>query len=341
MKCLVLKKPGELVVEEAPRPEPGPGEVLLRVGAVGICGSDVHSYLGQHPFVRYPVIPGHEFAGEIMATGDGVDGALAGRHACVEPSLNCGECGPCRTGRYNICENLRVMGFQAPGAMCEMVTVPAVKLHLLPPGVDIMGGALAEPAAVGVHAVKRGDVSPGEAALVIGGGVIGLMVLKALISLDCAVVVLEADPGRAKRALDFGAEAALVSTDDAARHIRQALGGATPDVVFECVGRPETAGEAIRLAPRGSTVVVAGVFPGPVPIPLSLVQDGEIDIRGTLMYMSDDFEKALELIATGAVSAADFVTHTVGLEEAGRGYRLLTDPEIPTLKVIVDLQGGP
>lgn len=149
MRRAVLDGPGEMRIETCAEPEARPGEALVDVMRCGICGSDIHSYLGRHPLVIYPVTPGHEFSGVVAGVGEGVDEGMVGTRVCVEPSLTCGRCPQCISGRYNICEDLKVMGFQAPGAFCGRVAVPAEKLHVLPAEVPFEAGALAEPLAVG------------------------------------------------------------------------------------------------------------------------------------------------------------------------------------------------
>ena len=339
MKRVMLEKAGSLSLVTCDEPAPGPGDVLIEVRACGICGSDLHAYLGRHPLVKYPVTPGHEFSGEVVAAGTGVESGLLGSRVCVEPSLACGDCPQCKSGRYNICGNLRVLGFQADGAMCEKVAVPQDRIHVMPPGVDFKGGALAEPAAVGVHALARSGAGPGERILVVGAGVVGLMITRAAKALGCRVTVVEDTRERVSRALDFGADEALLFGEETHRSTRRKP-GAGFQAVFECVGKPETLDLAVRLAPRGSTVVVVGVFSQPVPVPIPLVQDGELDLKGTLMYTGEDFRRALDLIAGGLIEPDDFITHTIGLDEVERGYRLLADPEAPTVKVLVEYGGG-
>jgi 2-desacetyl-2-hydroxyethyl bacteriochlorophyllide A dehydrogenase len=335
MRRAVLGGPGDLTVVDAKEPEPRRGEVLVKVAACGICGSDLHAFNGEHPLVIYPVTPGHEFSGTIVAAGEGADPGLVGRNACVEPSLVCGTCPQCVSGRYNICGGLRVMGFQAPGAMCGFIAVPVDRLHMLPEDVGLEAGALAEPAAVGVHALGRSGVEPGASILIVGAGVIGLMVLKVAKALGCRVAVVEGSAERAERAIGFGADEAVVFPDALAQPADRGF-----DAVFECVGRAETIDLAVRAAPRGGTVVAVGVAPGPVPVPMPLVQDGEIDIRGTLMYTGADFERAIELIRSGAITPGEFVTHRVTLDELERGYELagMAGPE--TLKVLVEIGEG-
>lgn len=157
MKRAVLSVPGELRVETATDPAPGPGEALVEVAACGIFGSDLHSYNGEHPLVIYPVTPGHEFSGTVVAAGEGVATDLVGRAVCVEPSLYCSSCPQCASGRYNICGNLKVMGFQAPGAMCELIAVPSHRLHVLPPIQVTVDARDKKKVAVGTSSAQSGS----------------------------------------------------------------------------------------------------------------------------------------------------------------------------------------
>lgn len=334
MKRAVLDKPNTLKVMDSDAPRPGPGEALVKVMRCGVCGSDIHSYTGRHPLTVYPVTPGHEFSGIVTEVGDRVDRALEGARVCVEPSLTCGRCPQCLSGRYNICGELKVMGFQAPGAFCELIAVPAEKVHLLPGDVGFDAGALAEPLAVGVHALRRSGAGRGDSALIIGAGVIGLMVLTAARASGIDALVAEPDAARADTARALGATRVFPGGRHSSELI-SAVSEAGVGFVFECVGLARTADMAVRLAPRGSTLVVAGVFPGPVPVPLDLVQDGELDIRGTLMYMAEDFELALGLLGDGLVDTEALITHSVPLEQLERGYNIAIERRPPTLKVMV------
>lgn len=335
MKQVVVDRPGSIAVREAAEAGPGPGEVLIEVAYCGICGSDLHVIRGEHPFVVYPVTPGHEFSGIVLDAGEGVSRDLVGERVSVEPSLYCGECGQCRAGRYNICSALKVMGFQAPGAMTERLAVPAHRLHPLPAGVGMAAGALVEPAAVAVHALSRSGAGSGAGILVVGAGVIGLMVLKVAAAAGCRVTMVESTPERARRAGKFGADEVFVFDDV----IPEQLAGEAFDAVFECVGRPETIDLAVRSAPRGGRIVAVGVFPGSVPVPMSLVQDGELELVGTLMYMGDDFRRAIELVESGAVTTEDFVTDTFGIDDVEAAYRRAGENDPAVLKVFVEIKG--
>lgn len=334
LKQAVLEGPRKLTVREADIPTAGPGEVLIEVKACGICGSDVHAYTGNHPFVLYPVVPGHEFTGIVRTVGESVPESLVGERVCVEPSLFCGFCPQCKSSRYNICSNLKVLGFQADGAMSEFVAVPSHRLHSLPPGVTYEAGALAEPAAVAVHALSRSGVGRGELLLVIGAGVIGKMLIRAARARGCRVACVETDRERASQAALAGADPVFLGGETSAVDIASAGGGDIKAIV-ECVGSRDALDLAVSVAPRGSTIVVAGVFPGAVPVQVALIQDGELEVKGTLMYMGDDFERALELLATGEIEPSQFITHEFNLDEIEEAYRVILSPDEPTMKVLI------
>jgi L-iditol 2-dehydrogenase len=203
--------------------------------------------------------------------------------------------------------------------------------------VGLVDGALAEPTAVSVHALSRSGVQEGRPVLIVGAGMIGLVLMKAAGAIGCPVVVVEATAERVGRALDLGADKAFAFDEVEPGEVAAAAGPDGFGAVFECVGSPGTIDFAVRAAPRGGTVVAVGVFPGAVPVPMSLVQDGEVEIRGTLMYRGEDFKRALELLDGGLVRADDIITHRLALDEVERAYRLAGDPGARSLKVMLEL----
>ena len=318
----VISAPGRANLEFAPDPgEPGPGEVLLKPLAVGICGSDLHVYQGHHPFVRYPVYPGHEVVGQVVVVGDGVEKEWSGALAVLEPSLFCGRCEPCRSGRYNICEELKVLGFQAPGAMGEAFRVAANCLHRLPDGVPPEFGALVEPLAVAVHGLRLVEVR-GLKVGVFGGGTIGLLAAQVARAYGAAQVeVVEPVPSRRAQALNLGLKAVLEP-------------GELYHVVLECVGTEGSLEGAVQSLLKGGEVVVMGVFGGPVRFSAHLVQDREIVIRGSLMYTFRDFDEAIRLMAQGLVQVAPVITHRFPLSQVEMAFQKALDRE-EALKVLV------
>ncbi|WP_347708846.1 alcohol dehydrogenase catalytic domain-containing protein [Meiothermus sp. CFH 77666] len=322
---LTLQGPHHLAWVEEPYPTPGPGEALLKPLAVGVCGSDLHVYEGLHPFVRYPVYPGHEVAAQVLAVGPEAEPGWVGARVALEPSLTCGHCPQCRSGRYNICQNLRVMGFQAPGAMSSVFVAPIEKLHRLPETLSAEQGAMVEPLAVAVHAVALTAVQGREVA-VLGAGTIGLLVGQVAQAYGAASVEV-VDPLEPRRR--FAEELGLRSKSPDASHY---------EVIFECVGNEKALEGAIQACHKGGEVVVAGVFGRPACISAGLVQDWELTLRGSLMYTFRDYQEALRLLAQGCVRVEPLITHRFPLGEAQEAFAAALRRE-EAVKVILEGRG--
>ncbi|WP_026454667.1 alcohol dehydrogenase catalytic domain-containing protein, partial [Saccharomonospora iraqiensis] len=208
MRAVVVDEPGTVRVAEVPDPAPGPGEVVVRVGACGICGTDLHIADGHFPPTPYPIVPGHEFAGEVVALGPDVGTArTVGERVAVDPSLFCGACGPCRAGRGNLCADWGATGDTVDGAFAEYVAVPAATCHRMPEGMTDRQGALVEPVSCAVHGLRRIGVEVGERFLVVGAGTMGLILSRLLRASGARVTVVDHDPDRLPRAREQGAEA--------------------------------------------------------------------------------------------------------------------------------------
>ncbi len=322
MRQLVISSPGVVELRDAEIPEPGPGEVQVLTKVVGICGSDLHALAGTHPFITLPCVPGHEVAGVIGKTGPGVTGLETGLRVILEPSLYCGQCSYCRSGRYNLCERLKVVGCQATGAMADAFTAPASRLHVIPDSLTDAQAALVEPLSTAVHAVRMADLLAGAAVAVLGAGTIGLLTVIAAARAGArAVAVPEPRDSKRQRALRLGAAfCADPLTADPVPGMRQALGGHA-DVTFDCVSSQASIAQAIRLAENGGTVMVIGVAAEDVTISLPVIQDREIRLAGSAMYVRQDVLRAIELMADGAVPAAELVTATVPLADGAQAFR--------------------
>ena len=338
MRQVELHAPEEIRLLDVPVPEPGAGELRIAVAEVGICGSDLHAYHGKHPFIDLPVVPGHEFAGTVDAVGEGVTDFAPGDRVTVEPSLVCGECYNCRHGRYNVCANLRVIGCQTPGALADRIVVPAEKTLRLPEGVSWVEGALAEPLAVGVRAARRAEFEPDANVLILGAGTIGLMTLQAAKALGAGtVMVSELLPERLELAEALGADVLVNPAEvDLLDAVKAAFGEPRADVVIECVGIGATVRDAIRVARKGTRIVIAGVFEQDVSVSMGLVQDHELELVGTLMYLRDDFPLALRLLADGRAEAGPLVSHRFPLEQAAEAFEV-ADQRRGALKVLIDV----
>jgi L-iditol 2-dehydrogenase len=323
MRQVVLEAPERIVLREAAKPVPRPGDALVRSERVGICGSDLHAYHGNHPFIRLPVVPGHEVVGTVEALGEGARGVAVGDRVVLEPNIVCGECVHCRSGRYNLCENLTVVGCVGPldGAMGDYFIAPAQRFIRVDPRLDLAQAAMIEPLATGTHAVRVAEGTAGKRVAVLGAGTIGLLTMQAAKAGGAAtIVVTDLSPAKRERALGLGADAAYDPRDAGAVEAMRARLGGPADVVFDCVAIQSTMDQAIALAHKGGTVVVEGVPEQDVTIPLAIVQDREIRIQGTAMYTRADMLSAMELIATGKVDASSLVTRTLPLERAAEGF---------------------
>jgi L-iditol 2-dehydrogenase len=338
MKQVELHAPLDVRIVESQKPSPKPDEILVAVARVGICGSDLHAYHGRHPFIELPIVPGHEFAGTVAETGANVHGFAPGQRVTLEPSLVCGECYNCRHGRYNICEKLQVVGCQTSGAMSEYLAVPASKTMSLPDNVTWDQAVMVEPLAVGVHAVRVARVQAGTNVLILGAGTIGLMVLQAAKALGAGqVMITDLIQDRLDLATNLGADYAVnPSRTDLAQALEAAFGPQRADVILECVGIAATARDAVRVARKGTRIVLVGVFEEEVPVNLGLVQDRELELVGTLMYVEDDFPTALDLVRAGQVEVESLITHHFPLGQAAEGFAV-ADSRGTALKVVLEV----
>lgn len=337
---VLVRSIDDISIEEVPAPRPGENELLVRSTVVGICGSDTHAARGHHPFIDLPYRPGHEVVGVVAATGEGAEDFAPGTRVIVEPNLYCGTCAQCRSGRYNICRQLKVFGCQTPGGMADLFTIPADRVHRVPETMSDLQAALVEPLATPVHAVaKAGDLT-GRTVAVLGAGPIGLLVIAAARHAGAArIVATDLLDTKRERALRLGADGALpADAADLAAEAQAVLDGPA-DVVFDCVAREQSMAQAIDLVAKGGRIIVVGVgASGLTPIRLDLVQDREIRIEGTLMYTADDYRTALDLIGSGVVDTDAIITATYPLEDASKAFAASLAPE--HIKVLITVAGS-
>ena len=334
-----MVNPREILIEQVEKPLTSPGHVLLKIGEIGVCGSDIHVYHGKHPYTSYPVIQGHEFSAEVAELGEGVTGLTRGQTVTVEPSVTCGNCYSCRHGRYNICSHLKVMGFQTDGAAREYFLVPAANVVPLPPGFPRKFGALIEPLAVAVHAVQRLGCAEGKRILVLGAGPIGNLVAQAAQALGAlAVAVTDRNPFRLEVANRCGLEKAI-NIEDGQRHLEEFLGEDGPDGIVECVGAQSTIEQAVASARKGSRIVVVGVYGEKPRIDMGLVQDRELELAGTLMYRREDYLEAINLAQKGLIQLEPLITHTFALADYQQAYRLIDEQPNSVMKVLIEVGG--
>ncbi|MEU2241057.1 alcohol dehydrogenase catalytic domain-containing protein [Streptomyces sp. NPDC018338] len=332
-RAIVVDSPGEHHLVERELPEPGPGEVRVRVAAAGICLSDRELYDGHRApgYVRYPVVPGHEWSGTVGAVGTGVDPALVGRPCVAEGFRSCGMCERCRYGETSLCTaGYAETGFTEPGAFADHLVIPARLLHPLPHGADLRAAALLEPAAVVAAAVRAGRPRPGERIAVVGAGTLGLLAVQWLAASSPAeLAVIDPRTERAAQALDFGADRALSPTeaDDVPGRY---------DLVVETAGAPTTAASSCLLARRGGRVVLTGMFAagatGIDPVHLSVSQ---LELRSVFGASSAAWTDAVRAFSAGLLDPAPLVTHTFPLERFGEALALVGGGAPGTGKVLL------
>jgi L-iditol 2-dehydrogenase len=318
----VVVTPGGVEIREVAEPEPGPGEVLIRTSVSGVCGSDTHALRGRHPNVTPPYAPGHEVVGVVLAVAPDVLDVLPGTRVTVEPDLPCWACKQCRAGRENLCENLGFFGCGSEqGGMADLFTIDARRLHEIPDGLDDRAAALIEPLSTPVHAARLAGDLRGKAVAILGAGTIGLLTLRVAQAQGARRVVLTARSAASReRALRFGADAVVDATLAETADLVRAHLGESADVVFDCVAEQSTLLQALAIANKGGTVVVVGVPPGDVRLPLALVQDSQLRIQGSATYLPEDFRDAMTLLRDGVVDPAEFVTAIRPLDQAAEAF---------------------
>jgi len=339
MRQAIMTEPGRIEFRDVGNPKAGPGQVLLRVKRIGVCGTDVHVNHGRHPFTSYPVVQGHEFAAVVEEVGEGVQGVQPGMKATARPQIVCGRCRPCERGDYNICDDLKVEGFQAPGCAQDLFLTTSDRIVPLPDTLSLEQGALVEPTAVAVHSTGRGGDLTGRNVVVMGAGTIGNLVAQVARHRGAQKVLIT---DLSEFRLDIASKCGIPAISPAGT---EALGAASLrvfgekgfDVAFEAVGVEATMDAAVQNIQKGGTVVVLGVFGEKPRIDMSVVGDRELSIVGTLMYKHEDYVKAVDLIASGEVITAPMVTKHFPFEEYPSAYRFVDEQGDRTMKVMIDL----
>lgn len=318
---------------------PADGEVTIRVAYNGICGTDLHIVQGHMDSrVAMPAVIGHEMSGVISAVGPNVDSLAPGQPVTVMPLRWCGECASCLAGHQHICQRLDFVGIDSPGALQEQWTVPASLVVPLPEGISLEHAALVEPLAVAVHDVRRSRLAAGETAVVIGGGPIGQLI--AVVARATGAEVILAEPDAARRA--FAAQQGAIVVDpiegDLAAAVEERTSGAGADVVFEVAGTRGTALDATSHARTRGRVVFVAIHPEPVPVDLHRIFWRELEVLGARVYEREDFERAVELLASGAVPADALITRVVPLDDTSEAFEALLSAS--AMKILVDVQGA-
>jgi (R,R)-butanediol dehydrogenase / meso-butanediol dehydrogenase / diacetyl reductase len=319
---------------------PAGGQVQIRVAYCGICGTDLHVFHGKMDRrVHMPQVLGHEMSGTIEALGGAVAGFSVGDRVTVRPLDPCGACPACRAGHTHICQNLKFIGIDAPGALQSLWTVPAHTLHRLPAALTFAQGALIEPLAVACHDVRLAEVRPAEFVVVLGGGPIGTLIALVARTKGARVVLAEVNPYRLALARELGLEVVDPRAADLTDFVTAQTGGAGADVVFEVSGSAAGAEMMTRLPRTRGRIVVVAIFPEPPAVDLFRFFWRELKLTGARVYESVDFDNAIQLAASGVLPLDRIVTTTLPLADLASGFREM-ERGGEVMKVLVECAGA-
>ncbi|MDO5550111.1 MAG: NAD(P)-dependent alcohol dehydrogenase [Lachnospiraceae bacterium] len=339
----ILIHPGRMEILEAAFPVPKDDEVLLKVEYVGICGSDVHGF-ECGPFIP-PKDPnqkiglGHECAGTVVAVGEKVKKIKIGDRVNIEPGVPCGTCRYCRAGKYNICPDVDFMATQPNyrGALTNYLVHPENMTYRLPDNMDLMEGALVEPAAVGMHAAAEAQVRPGDKVVILGAGCIGLMTLQACRAMGASeILVVDVLEKRLQMAKKLGAAAVINGmTEDTETRVKELLGEWGADIVFETAGSPKTASQAVNLVMRGGRIMIVGTISGDTPINFLKI-NREVKIQTVFRY-ANNYPMTIDAISSGRIDVKSMVTDVYDYEEVQRAFEESLSRKAEIIKGVIKI----
>lgn len=336
----VMTEPKKIEFREIPIPEPKASEVLVKIMEIGICGSDIHVYHGTHPFTSYPITQGHEVAGEIVKLGEKVEGLSVGQKVTIEPQVTCGTCYLCRHGKYNLCEELKVMGFQTTGVASEYFAVDAAKITPLPDEMTYDEGAMIEPLAVTVHAVNQSWGVKDKNVVVIGAGPIGNLVAQVARAKGAkGVLVSDISDRRLEIAKECGIDLVVNTKNrDLGEAILECFGKDKADIIYDCAGNDISMGQAIKYARKGSQIILVAVFGKMANVDLAVLNDHELDLNTTMMYRHEDYLEAIELVKNGRIELKKLMSNHFPFREYKEAYEYIDANRELTMKVLIDVQ---
>jgi len=341
MKAVFVEDTYSVVVKEVEKPAVRTNDVLIKVVAAGICGSDIHTYKGLHPFRKAPVIIGHEVAGEVVAVGEGVTKFAVGDRVTVEPQTGCGKCEYCLRGQTNFCGHRGAPGIgDWYGAMAEYFAAPEETVFKLPDGMSYELGALVEPFAVGVHAVRKANIEVGDKVAVLGAGPIGLLAMAAAKAAGATTtLVTDVMDYALESASEMGATHTMNIRDKAdwMDEAKKLVGGEF-DKVLIAAGVPNIIDQSLKLLRKGGRIVTIAMFHGTQTFDIHNLQNQEKEIVGCMTYTRADTITAIDMLMAGAVNDKALVTHKLSYEQAAEGFRLVDKKEDRSLKVLVTFE---
>ena len=315
MLAITLDQPGKFSATDAPEPRPAPGEALVRVHRIGVCGTDLHAFAGKQPFFNYPRILGHELGVEVIDPGSEPHGLKAGDRCSVEPYLNCGRCIACRRGKPNCCTDLKVMGVHIDGGMRPQLTLPARKLHHSAT-LDFEQLALVETLGIGAHAVERAEANKHDFIVVIGAGPIGLSVIQFALVTGATVAVMDVSEARLTFCREqLSVKHTVIAGPEAAAQLKAIGGGDLPTIVIDATGNPKSMAGTFDLTAHGGRIVFVGLFQGELAFNDPNFHRRELTICASRNSLPGTFRDIIALVEAGRIDTRPWITHRFKLPE--------------------------
>ncbi len=333
----IVVAPEKIEFQDRKLPALGTNDVIIKVKAASICGSDLHIYKGKHPSAPLPVAVGHEVSGEVVRIGEHVSSVALGDRVAVEPVIACGKCHFCLRGKYHLCTNISFQYRQGQGGFAPYFMANERWLHKLPENISYEEGALIEPLSVAIHAVTKGCVNIGQTGVIFGAGAIGLLILMVMKYAGVGdIFVVDIQEHRLEKAIALGASSVLNNLNtDAVEQIFKMTNRLGVDKAFEAVGIEATLVQSLEVLKKGGTAVLAGIFERPeVRIPANIFVQKEITLTGSQGYCWD-FQEAVKFVEHSDVQLSQLITHVIPLGELHDGFELLMDPENKAIKVVI------
>lgn len=337
MLAAKLTKPFTVEFETLPNPKITADEVLLKINCFGICASDMQMYHGKHKYAAMPVIMGHECCATIVEAGANVKDFKVGDKVTIEPQVTCGECYPCRSGRFNVCMHLRTMGVHIDGCNCEYMAVDPKYLHHVPQDMSDELACLVEPTAVGIGSIKRSRNFRGGNVVVVGAGTIGNLAAQAAKGLGASrVMITDINQAKLDYALECGIDYAVntgkVTLRDA---ILDAFGEDMADVIVDCVAVPAVFKTILDAARPRSEIVITGNYKDTVEVEIPMIQRREIDVLGHMMYIREDFKDAIDLLYNGKINTDKLISQRYSFDKYPDAFKFADEHPLDVMKIVV------
>jgi len=341
MQSLICQQPGSLVFDQRPMPAPQPGEALLRIANIGICGTDLHAFAGNQPFFTYPRILGHELSAVVAEIGANEQGLQPGDRVVVMPYLSCGKCFACRRGRTNCCERLQVLGVHVDGGMQELMALPT---SILLPANELPAAhaALVEPLSIGAHAVRRAAVEAGEWVLVVGAGPIGTGIMRFAQLRGARVIAMDTNAQRLNFCREhLQVDHTIAAGDEAEVQVRELTAGAGAGAVFDATGNRQALEAGVDYLAHAGRYVLVGLYKGYLSFHHPTLHARETSLLCSRNATLEDFYTVMQALGRQQFPIDRYITHTIPFDELPARFEALTQPETGVMKAVIIMEGGP